>query len=89
MTNTGLDWCYMLKLGTNMWCDCVPPRWGNLKPDEMHYKAPSDTLRCDDSLWIELTIALAGRLGACDRIGRTVCNGRWRQLPRRSLRIMV
>ena len=55
MTNTGLDWCYMLKLGTNMWCDCMPPRWGNLKPDEMHYKAPSDTLRCDDSLWIELT----------------------------------
>ena len=48
-------WCYMLKLGTNMWCDCVPPRWGNLKPDEMHYKAPSETLRCDDALWRELT----------------------------------
>ena len=48
-------WCYMLKLGTNMWCDCVPPKWGNLKPDEMHYKAPSDYLRCDDALWRELT----------------------------------
>ena len=51
----GFTWCYMLKLGTNMWCDCVPPRWGNLKPDEMHYKAPSEELRCDDSLWRELT----------------------------------
>ena len=48
-------WCYMLKLGTNMWCDCVPPKWGNLKPDEMPYKAPSDYLRCDDALWRELT----------------------------------
>ena len=25
-------WCYMLKLGTNMWCDCVSPKSGNLKP---------------------------------------------------------
>ena len=48
-------WCYMLKLGTNMWCDCVPPKWGSLKPEEMHYKAASDHLRCDDALWAELT----------------------------------
>ena len=53
--NPGLSWCYMLKLGTNMWCDCIPPRWGNLSPDELHYKAPSDELRCDDDLWREAT----------------------------------
>jgi len=48
-------WVYMLKLGTNMWCDCVPPRWATLTPEELPYKAAADHLRCDDGLWRELT----------------------------------
>ena len=33
-----MDWAYMLKLGTNMWCDVVPPKWANYAADELHYK---------------------------------------------------
>ena len=50
-----MDWAYMLKLGTNMWCDIVPPKWANYAADELHYKGPSDHLRCDDALWREVT----------------------------------
>ncbi len=51
----GFAWAYMLKLGTNMWCDVVPDKWGRYTPDELHYKGPADHLRCDDGLWRELT----------------------------------
>jgi hypothetical protein len=32
-----MDWAYMLKLGTNMWCDVVPPKWAHYTADELHY----------------------------------------------------
>ena len=50
-----MDWAYMLKLGTNMWCDVVPPKWAHYAADELHYKGAADHLRCDDALWREVT----------------------------------
>ena len=39
-----MDWAYMLKLGTNMWCDVVPPKWAHYTADELHYKGAADHL---------------------------------------------
>lgn len=59
-------WGYMLKLGTNAWCDQVPDKWSSWykTPYELSLKGPSDTLRCDDALWRKTT----------DRAAKVGCN---------------
>ena len=54
-TDEKFAWAYMLKVGTNMWSDVVPPTWSHYAPDEVHFKKAADYLRCDDALWRELT----------------------------------
>ena len=55
--NRGKDfiWAYMLKIGTNMWCDTMPQKWMRYKPEHVHYKMAADHLRCDDALWRDMT----------------------------------
>lgn len=48
-------WAYMLKIGTNMWCDTMPQKWMRYKPEHVHYKMAADHLRCDDALWRDMT----------------------------------
>ena len=42
-------WAYMLKIGTNMWCDTMPKKWMRYKPEHVHYKKAADHIRCDDA----------------------------------------
>lgn len=46
-------WAYLIHLGTNTMCDCVPSSWGNFKKEELPDFAPSKKLRCDDEIWRE------------------------------------
>ena len=46
-------WAYLIHLGTNTMCDCVPSSWGNFKKEQLPGFAPSTTLRCDDAMWRE------------------------------------
>lgn len=48
-------WAYMLKIGTNMWCDTMPKKWMRYKPEHVHYKKAADHIRCDDALWRDMT----------------------------------
>lgn len=57
-------WAYMLKIGTNMWSDTVPPKWSHYKPEEVHCKKAADHVRCDETIWRDMTdkaAALKGR----------------------------
>jgi hypothetical protein len=46
-------WSYLIHLGTNTMCDCVPSSWGLFKKEELPGFAPSKKLRCDDKIWRE------------------------------------
>lgn len=52
-------WSYLIHLGTNTMCDCVPSSWGNFKKEELPGFAPSKKLRCDDAMWREVIDAHA------------------------------
>jgi hypothetical protein len=47
-------WSYLIHLGTNTMCDCVPSSWGLFKKEELPGFAPSKKLRCDDEIWREV-----------------------------------
>ena len=38
-------WSYLIHLGTNTMCDCVPSSWGNFKKEQLPGFAPSKKLR--------------------------------------------
>ena len=49
----GFMWAYLIHLGTNTMCDCVPSSWGSFPKEELPGFGPSDVLRCDDAMWRE------------------------------------
>ena len=52
-------WAYLVHLGTNTMCDCVPDSWGSFKKEQLPGFAPSKKLRCDDVTWREVIDAHA------------------------------
>ena len=50
----GFMWAYLIHLGTNTMCDCVPKEWGRFPKEALPGFGPSKRLRCDDATWREV-----------------------------------
>jgi len=48
-------WAALFHMGTNMWCDQVPDRWGPFKGDELKLICAADHVRFDENVWRTLT----------------------------------
>ena len=48
-------WAALFHMGTNMWCDQVPDRWGPYKGEDLKLICAADHLRFDEKVWRSLT----------------------------------
>ena len=52
-------WAMLLHMGTNMWCDQVPDRWGPFKGEDLNIICKADHLRFDEAVWRRITRRMA------------------------------
>jgi len=52
-------WAMLLHMGTNMWCDRVPEKWGPLKGEDLNIICKADHLRFDEAVWRRITGRMA------------------------------
>lgn len=58
----GKAWAVLLHMGTNMWCDKVPARWGNCDtPEKLALVGQADHFRFYEELWREYTGRMVSR----------------------------
>ena len=55
----GFIWSALLHMGTNMWCDQVPDRWGPYKGEDLKLVCEADHLRFDENVWRSVTGRMA------------------------------
>ena len=48
-------WAALFHMGTNMWCDQVPDKWGPFKDDALKLICKADHVRFDEKVWRALT----------------------------------
>ena len=53
-------WAALLHMGTNMWCDQIPDKWGGpYKGEDINLICEADHLRFDEKVWCSLTDRMA------------------------------
>ena len=58
-TGSGFIWAGLFHMGTNMWCDQVPAKWGPFNGEELKLLCNADHLRFDEGVWRTVTGRMA------------------------------
>ena len=71
----GFIWAMLLHMGTNMWCDQVPNRWGPFKGEDLKIICKADHLRFDEAVWRRITgrMAEVGMNMVIIDLGEAIC----------------